>query len=113
MSMYNGWTPPIPQETRIKNLLAAIPQEHRSRASRECYGQDDNEFERNLIAYVLFAKWNLPESAEQPHPAETAYQLEKAMDADDPRSEWERAWADYCAEVREYNDEIAEWARGR
>lgn len=113
MSIYHGWTPTVPLEIRIENLLEQIPPEHQARACLECYGQDDFEFERNLTAYVLFKKWQLPESGEQPHPAETAYELEKAMDADDPRTEWERNWDDYCAEAEETKRDLGEWARGR
>lgn len=55
----------------------------------------------------------LLESGEDAHPAEVAYELEKAMDADDPRTEWERNWDDYCAEVEETKRDLGEWARGR
>jgi hypothetical protein len=53
----NRWTPTIPQETRVKNLIEQIPQEYRARATRECYGADDHEFERKLTAYVIGKTW--------------------------------------------------------
>jgi len=55
--MYNGWTPTIPQEIRIANLLNQVPQEYRARATRECYGENDNEFERKLTGYVIMRIW--------------------------------------------------------
>jgi hypothetical protein len=58
----NGWTPTTPQETRISNLFAQIPHEYQSRATRECYGIDDHDFERKLTAYVLHQIWETYES---------------------------------------------------
>lgn len=58
----NGWTPTTLQETRISNLFAQIPQEYQARATRECYGEDDHEFERKLTAYVLHRVWETYES---------------------------------------------------
>lgn len=112
MSIYHGWTPTVPLEIRLENLLAQIPPEHQARAAAVCVCENPNDFERNLTSYVLSKKWLL-ESGEQPHPAETAYELEKAMDADDPRTEWERNWDDYCAEAEETKRDLGEWVRGR
>ena len=53
----NGYTPTIPQEIRIANLLNQVPQEYRARATRECYGENDHEFERMLTGYVIMRVW--------------------------------------------------------
>lgn len=62
MNSVNGWTPTTLQETRISNLFSQIPQEYQSRATRECYGTDDHDFERKLTAYVLAKIWETYES---------------------------------------------------
>lgn len=53
----NGYTPTTPQEIRIANLLNQVPQEYRARATRECYGENDHEFERMLTGYVIMRVW--------------------------------------------------------
>ena len=59
----------------MNNLLEQIPQEYRARACRECYGQDDYDFERNLIPYVLWRKWET-----YPHPVDLAQAVEREID---------------------------------
>lgn len=87
--MNNGWTPTVLLKTRLENLLAQIPPEHQARAAAICVCENPNDFERNLTSYVLSKKWLL-ESGEQPHPAEVAYELDKAMSAElpAPSSPW-------------------------
>lgn len=82
MSIYHGWTPTVPLEIRIENLLEQIPPEHQVRAIAVCVCENPEDLERNLTSYVLGKKW-LPEGVEQPHPAVRAYELEKLMDEDD------------------------------
>ena len=76
----NGYTPTIPQEIRIANLLNQVPQEYRARATSECYGENDHEFERMLTGYVIMRVW---ETYEHPvNEADPRTEAEKSADAD-------------------------------
>jgi len=75
----NGWTPSIPLEVRVSNLIAQIPAEHRAPATKICYGKDDYEFERNLTSYVLGRVWE--------HPADVAFDLEAVTEAEQVAAE--------------------------
>ncbi len=76
----NGYTPTTPQEIRIANLLNQVPQEYRARATRECYGENDHEFERMLTGYVIMHVW---ETYEHPvNEADPRTEAEKNADAD-------------------------------
>lgn len=68
----NGWTPSIPVETRIKNLLAQIPQEYQNRALTECTCDNPYDMERFLTGYVLSREWEM-----YAVPAVEAYELDK------------------------------------
>lgn len=93
--MYNGWTPTIPQEVRIANLLNQVPQEYRARATRECYGENDHEFERKLTGYVIMRIWETYE-----HPVNEA-----EVTFTDPRTEAEKlADADWQDEQQTRRD---------
>ncbi len=63
----NGYTPTIPLEVRVANLINQVPQEYRARATRECYGSNDYEFERKLTGYVVMRIWETYD-----HPANEA-----------------------------------------
>ena len=76
----NGYTPTTPQEIRIANLLNQVPQEYRARATSECYGENDHEFERMLTGYVIMRVW---ETYEHPvNEADPRTEAEKSADAD-------------------------------
>ena len=76
----NGYTPTTPQEIRIANLLNQVPQEYRARATSECYGENDHEFERMLTGYVIMRVW---ETYEHPvNEADPRTEAEKNADAD-------------------------------
>ena len=44
----NGYIATTPQEIRIAKLLNHVPHEYRARATSECYGSIEHEFERML-----------------------------------------------------------------
>lgn len=86
------------------------------RFTQGCEHSNTQEAQEWLAAYaaVETSRANVEhylESVEQNHPVEAAYALEQAMD--DPRTEWERNWDDYCSETEETNRDLGEWARGR
>lgn len=87
----NGYTPSTPIKTRVMNLVEQIPNEYRNRAVAECVDTNPHDFERALTGYVMGRVW---ETYEHPvnEAADVAYE-------DDPRTEWERDWDDYCADV--------------
>lgn len=76
----NGYTPTIPQEIRISNLLNQVPQEYRARATRECYGENDHEFERMLTGYVIMRVWETYE-----HPVNEANRIDDMLSGDPDR----------------------------
>lgn len=96
----NGWTPTIPTETKIANLIEQIPQEYRNRAVAECMPEDGNshDYARFLVGYVMRREWEF-----YPHPANEA---EFVDDWCDPRTTEEIAMDNDWKDERDTRESV-------
>lgn len=94
----NGWTPAIPVEKRIQNLLEQVPTEYHYRAGIECHARNLYDIERKLTAYVLGRVWET-----YPHAVDEAQRIEREIDA-----EWQSEMEARHAEWLDWEKQKAE-----